>query len=83
MDRTKRVLGAADQVEIVGRDVVALVARFEAAMEKFRRGFARVKVLAGQTAHVTIPVRVADLWYWDTAAKAASAWAWPIDPRST
>ncbi len=35
------------------------------------KGFQRVAIKAGQTAHVTIPVRVADLWYYDVAAKAS------------
>jgi beta-glucosidase len=31
------------------------------------RGFQRAHVPAGAAVRVTIPIRVSDLWYWDTA----------------
>jgi beta-glucosidase len=61
-----------------GEEVVFLFASYPGSKVATRvegykelKGFQRVAVKAGQTAHVTIPVRVADLWYWDAAAKAA------------
>jgi beta-glucosidase len=38
------------------------------------KGFTRTSIKAGATAHVTIPLRVSDLKYWDTASSA-----WKID----
>jgi beta-glucosidase len=68
-----------------GEEVVFLFASYPGSKVATRvpgykelKGFQRVAIKAGQTAHVTIPVRVADLWYWDAAAKAAKVEAGPV-----
>jgi len=62
-----------------GEEIVMLFAGYPgsknsnraAAGYKELKGFQRVALKAGEKARVTIPVRVSDLWYWDTAAKAS------------
>jgi beta-glucosidase len=35
------------------------------------KGFKRVSLMPGEAKRVTIPIRVSDLWYWDTASNSA------------
>jgi beta-glucosidase len=35
------------------------------------KGFKRVALMPGEAKRVTIPIRVSDLWYWDTASNSA------------
>jgi beta-glucosidase len=45
-------------------------ARRKLAGYKELKGFTRVTLLPGEKKQVVVPVRVSDLWYWDTAAGA-------------
>ncbi len=59
-----------------GTEIVMLFAS-SSAVSKQLKGFVRVDVAAGKTVTATIPLRIADLKYWDNDAKA---WKYPSGP---
>ncbi len=59
-----------------GTEVVFLFTS-SAEVSKQLKGFARVDVAAGKTATATIPLRIADLKYWDSGS---SSWKYPAGP---
>lgn len=59
-----------------GTEVVLLFAS-SAEVAKQLKGFVRVDVPAGKTVTATIPLRIADLKYWDTSN---SSWKYPAGP---
>ena len=56
---------------------VALLFASSAEVAKQLKGFVRVDVPAGKTVTATIPLRIADLKYWDTGS---SSWKYPAGP---
>ena len=63
--------GAVDGTEIV------LLFASSSMVAKQLKGFTRVDVPAGKTVTATIPLRIEDLKYWDTASHG---WTYPKDP---
>jgi len=66
----------ANSSTVDGTEIVLLFAS-SSAVSKQLKGFVRVDVPAGKTVTATIPLRIADLKYWDSDAKA---WKYPSGP---
>ena len=66
----------ANSSTVDGTEIVLLFASSSAGAKQLK-GFVRVDVPAGKTVTATIPLRIADLKYWDSDAKA---WKYPSGP---